>query len=121
MAKESFIRNRIKSVGFAARGAWYLIRTESSIQVQVGISILVTAAGFYFNISTTEWIFQFLAIGVVMGVEGVNTAVEKLSDYIQPEQDPFIGMVKDISAGAVLMTSIAASIVGFIIYFPKIF
>lgn len=121
MAKESFIRNRIKSVGFAARGALFLIRTESSIQVQVVISILVTAAGFYFDISSAEWIYQFLAIGMVMGVEGINTAIEKLSDYIQPERDAFIGMVKDISAGAVLFSSIAASAVGLIIYLPKIF
>ncbi len=121
MPKESFARNRFKSVGFALRGALLLIRTEASIKVQVGIALIITIAGFYYNISATEWILQIFAIGLVMGVEGLNTAVEKIADYIQPEFDEKIGFIKDISAGAVMLVSIAASIIGVIIYFPKIF
>lgn len=121
MPKESFAKNRIKSVGFAVRGALLLIRTEASIKVQVGITVLVTIAGFYYNLSATEWILQIFAIGLVMGIEGMNTAVEKIADYIQPEFDKKIGFIKDISAGAVMLVSIAASIIGVIIYFPKIF
>ncbi|SDL84467.1 diacylglycerol kinase [Kriegella aquimaris] len=121
MPKESFAKNRIRSVGFALRGALLLIRTEASIKVQVGIAIIVTAAGFFYNLSATEWILQIFAIGLVMGIEGINTAVEKIADYIQPEFDEKIGFIKDISAGAVMLVSIAASIIGVIIYFPKIF
>ena len=102
------------------KGAWILVRTEGSIKVQVLIAITVTLAGWYFGINRIEWMLQFLAIGLVMGVEGVNTAIEKLSDYVQPEYDPKIGHIKDISAGAVLITSILASIVGLIIYLPKL-
>lgn len=108
-------------MGFALRGALLLIRTEASIKVQVGIAIIVTAAGFFYNLSATEWILQIFAIGLVMGIEGINTAVEKIADYIQPEFDEKIGFIKDISAGAVMLVSIAASIIGVIIYFPKIF
>ncbi|WP_339705483.1 diacylglycerol kinase family protein [uncultured Kriegella sp.] len=121
MPKESFAKNRIKSVGFALRGALLLIRTEASIKVQVGITVLVTIAGFYYSLSATEWILQIFAIGLVMGIEGMNTAVEKIADYIQPEFDKKIGFIKDISAGAVMLVSIAASIIGVIIYLPKIF
>ncbi|NAS13050.1 diacylglycerol kinase family protein [Poritiphilus flavus] len=121
MAKESFLVNRIKSVGYALKGAILLIRTEGSIKIQVFITLLVTAAGFYYNISATEWILQILAIALVLGIEGLNTAVEKTSDYIQPEFDDKIGFIKDISAGAVMLVSIAATIVGLIIYIPKIF
>ena len=121
MPKESFIRNRIKSVGFALRGALLLIRTEASIQVQVFIAIVMTAAGFYFDISNTEWIVQILTIALIMGTEGLNTAIEKVADYIQPEFDKKIGIIKDVSAGAVMLVSIAATIIGFIIYLPKIF
>jgi diacylglycerol kinase (ATP) len=121
MAKESFIKNRIKSVGFALRGALLLIRTEASIQVQVLIAVVMTAVGFYFDISNTEWIVQILTIAVIMGAEGLNTAIEKMSDYIQPEFDKKIGVIKDVSAGAVMLVSIAATIIGFIIYLPKIF
>jgi diacylglycerol kinase (ATP) len=120
MSKESFFENRLKSIGYALKGAWILIRTEGSIKIQVVIAIGVTLAGWYFGISRTEWMLQFLAIGLVMGVEGVNTAIEKLSDYVQPKFDPKIGHIKDISAGAVLITSVLASIVGLIIYLPRI-
>jgi diacylglycerol kinase (ATP) len=121
MTKESFFRNRVRSVGFATRGAWLLITTESSIKVQIGITILVTLAGFYFDLSSTEWILQILSIALVLGVEGVNTAIEKLSDFIEPKFDPKIGFIKDISAGAVMLVSLAATIVGLIIYVPKFF
>ena len=121
MPKDSFLVNRIKSVGFALRGALLLIRTEASIQVQVFIAVVMTAAGFYFEISSTEWILQILTIAVIMGTEGLNTAVEKISDFVQPEFDEKIGFIKDISAGAVMLVSIAATIIGCIIYLPKIF
>ena len=121
MPKESFLINRIKGVGYALKGAWILVSTESSIQIQAVIALMVTAAGFYYQISSLEWILQLLAIGLVMGVEGVNTAIEKLADFVQPNHDPRIGRVKDISAGAVMIVSLLASIVGLIIYLPRIF
>ena len=121
MPKESFLKNRIRGVGIAFRGAFLLVKTESSIQIQVAIALAVTAAGFYYDISNTEWMAQILAISLVLGVEGLNTAIEKMSDYTQPEFDNKIGFIKDISAGAVLWVSLAAVIVGLIIYLPKIF
>lgn len=121
MPKESFLKNRLKSVGFALHGAALLIRTEASIKIQVFIAIVMTIAGFYFEISNTEWILQILTIAMILGAEGLNTAIEKIADYIQPEFDEKIGFIKDIAAGAVMLVSIAATIVGFIIYLPKIF
>jgi diacylglycerol kinase (ATP) len=58
---------------------------------------LVTIAGFYFNISATEWFFQTLAIGFVMSIEGLNTAVEKIADFIHPNYHERIGFIKDIA------------------------
>mgnify|MGYP000190434515 CR=1 FL=1 len=121
MSESGYARDRIRSVGYALKGAWILLSSEGSIQVQFVIALLMTGAGWFFEISSIEWMFQWLAIGMVMGLEGVNTAVEKLSDYVQPDTDPRIGRLKDISAGAVFMASVAACIVGGIIYFPKIF
>ncbi len=121
MPKESFLVNRIKSVGFALKGAFLLVKTEASIKIQVCLAIIVTILGFYFDISNIEWIVQILAIGLILGAEGLNTAVEKIADYIQPEYDPKIGFIKDVSAGAVMLVAIAATIVGLIIYIPKIF
>lgn len=119
--KESFITNRLKSVGYAFKGALLLLQTEASIKIQFGIAIIMTGAGFYFKISTTEWLFQILAIGIIMSIEGLNTAVEKLADFIHPEHHKKIGIIKDVSAGAVFIAAITAIIIGGIIYVPKLF
>jgi len=117
---EPFIVHRFKSFGYAIKGLLLLLRTESSIQIQFAIGLLVTAAGFYFEISATEWMVQTLTIALVLSVEGLNTAIEKLSDFVHDEFEPRIGFIKDISAGAVLFTAIASLIVALIIYIPKI-
>ena len=121
MPKEPFIINRIKSVGYAFKGLFILLRTESSIKIQFVIGLLMTIAGFYYDISNTEWALQFICIGMVMGIEGVNTSIEKLADFVQPKFDQKIGLIKDISAGAVMAVSIISVIVGCIIYLPKVF
>ncbi len=108
-------------MGYAFKGALLLLKTESSIKIQFFIAILMTIAGFYFNISTYEWIVQCLAIGMVMSVEGINTAIEEIADFMHPEHHIKIGLIKDIAAGAVFIASVFAIIIGFIIYLPKIF
>lgn len=112
---------RLKSISFAVKGAIKLITTEDSIKVQFSIAILMTIAGFYFSISAIEWLFQILSIGLVMSIEGLNTAVEKIADFIHPEYHERIGFIKDISAGAVFFAAITAIVIGLIIYVPKIF
>ncbi|MFY0714664.1 diacylglycerol kinase family protein [Seonamhaeicola sp. NFXS20] len=119
--KESFLVNRLKSVGYAFKGAIYLIKTESSIKIQLIIAILVTIAGFFFNISVTEWILQCIAIALVMSIEGVNTSIEAIADFIHPEHHNKIGIIKDTAAGAVFISAFFAVIIGLIIYIPKIF
>lgn len=119
--KESFLVNRLKSVGYAFKGMVVLIKTESSIKIQLCIAIAITIAGFYFNISKTEWIAQIAMIGLVMSIEGVNTAVEYIADFIHPDHHPKIGLIKDVAAGAVFIASIIATIIAGLIYLPKIF
>ncbi|WP_242094736.1 diacylglycerol kinase [Aestuariivivens sediminicola] len=119
--KESFLVNRLKSIKYACRGALILLRKESSIKLQVLMAALLTIAGFYFNISKTEWLVQILAIGLVISIEGVNTAIEEVANFIHPEFHSKIGFIKDIAAGAVFIAAFFASIVGLIIYLPKVF
>lgn len=116
-----FVSGRIKSVGFAAKGAYKLVTTEHSVMVQFSIMIIMIIAGFYFNISREEWMIQVLAFGLVLAVEGLNTAVEKIADFIHPEFHDKIGFIKDIAAGAVLFAAFSAIAVGTLIYAPKIF
>ena len=119
--KESLLINRLKSVGYALKGAFLLLKTEASIQVQFVIALVVSVAGFYFNITTNEWMIQILAIGLVMSLEGANTAIEEIANFIHPERHDKIGLIKDLAAGAVFIASVFACIVGLIIYLPKIF
>lgn len=99
-------------------GAYKLITTEHSIMVQFFLGVMMTAAGFYFQISKTDWLFQTMAIGLVLGIEGLNTAVEKIADFIHPGFHEKIGFIKDIAAGAVFFAATAAIAVGLIIYVP---
>lgn len=116
----SFFTGRLKSLKFALLGAYKLISTEHSIMAQFSIGVLLTIAGFYFEISKTEWLFQTLAIGLVLSIEGLNTAVEKIADFIHPEFHTRIGFIKDIAAGAVFFAAITAIVIGAIIYIPII-
>ncbi|MEO0037889.1 MAG: hypothetical protein RIQ59_1100 [Bacteroidota bacterium] len=117
---KTFLTGRFKSVGFAFKGALKLISTEHSIMVQTSAAVLLIIAGFYFDISHEEWLIQTLAIGLVLGIEGINTAVEKVADFIHPEFHERIGFIKDISAGAVFFAAMAAIAIFSIIYIPKI-
>lgn len=115
----SFIKGRFKSVGFAIKGAYKLITTEHSVMVQSSLAVLMIIAGFYFEISREEWMIQILAFGLVLSVEALNTAVEKIADFIHPEFHNKIGFIKDIAAGGVMFAAMAAIAVGLLIYVPK--
>lgn len=116
----TFVTGRLKSFKYAFAGAYKLVTTEHSIMVQFSLGIIMTVAGFYFNISKTDWLFQTFAIGLVLSIEGVNTAVEKVADFIHPEFHEKIGFIKDIAAGAVFFAASTAIIVGCTIYYPII-
>lgn len=116
----TYLGRRIKGGGYALKGAYLLLKSEASIQVQSVIAVIVTLAGFYFEISNTEWILQTLAIGLVMGLEGLNTAVEEIADFVHPDLHHKIGLIKDFSAGAVFWGAIAAVIAGCLIYYPYV-
>lgn len=116
---KTFLTGRFKSMGFAFKGAVKLITTEHSVMVQSCLAVLMIIAGFYFEISHEEWLIQTLAIGLVLGIEGLNTAVEKVADFIHPEYHERIGFIKDIAAGAVFFAAMTAIAIGCIIYIPK--
>lgn len=115
----SFLKNRIKGIGIACKGAYLLVTTEASIKVEAGIAVLVTLAGIYVGLTPAEWMLQTLTIGLIISVEGLNTAVEKTVDFMHPQHNEKIGFIKDISAGAVFITALAGIAVGCIIYIPK--
>ncbi len=116
---DSFLKGRIRSLKFAFKGAYLLLTTEHSIIVQFSLGVLVTILGFVMDISAIEWMFQLLAIGMVLVAESLNTGIEKLCDFVHVEYHERIGFIKDISAGAATFAAIIAFIIGLIIYTPK--
>ncbi|MFZ2283183.1 MAG: diacylglycerol kinase family protein [Lutibacter sp.] len=117
--ERNFFLNRIKSIKYAAKGFWILITSEHSIIAQISIAIIMAVMGFLMQISATEWLFQIMAFGFILVAESLNTAIEKMADFIHPEYHKQIGRIKDISAGAVFFAAIIAVIIGLIIYVPK--
>ena len=117
---DGFIKGRLRSMTFALKGMWLLITTEDSIKAQLFFGFIATVLGFYFNISMNEWMLQTLVIGMVLVAEALNTAVEKIADFIHPDYHKKIGFIKDIAAGAPAFAAFASLIIAGIIYLPKI-
>lgn len=106
----------LKSLGHAINGIWSGIADQRNLKVQMAIAAIVIGAGFYLGITTTEWCIILICIALVVGLEMINSAIENLVDLVTLERNPLAGRIKDIAAGAVLMVSIIAVIIGIIIF-----
>ncbi len=114
--KKSFL----KRVGFSFEGLKSAWENESNFKIQVVIAILVIVFGFIFHLSINQWILVVICIGLVLGAELFNTALENLADRITTDYDPIIKTAKDISAAAVLIFAIISATIGLLIFLPKI-
>ncbi|MGI9526316.1 MAG: diacylglycerol kinase family protein [Weeksellaceae bacterium] len=119
--EDSFIIDRLNSIKYALRGAFKLITTESSIMAQSMVFFVFCALGYIVGISSLDWMIQFLCFGLVLTAEGLNTAIEKLCDFVHPDFHDKIGEVKDISAGAVTFAASASFVAACFIYYPYFF
>ncbi len=120
-SSDGFLIGRVKSFRYAFKGAFLLITTEHSVITQSLLAAILIISGFLFHITKTEWLFQVLVIGLVLSIEGLNTAIEKLCDFIHPDYHKHIGFIKDIAAGAVTFAALTAVVVVLIIYSPYIY
>lgn len=117
--KTSDMVKRALSFKYAFNGIKTAIKTQANMRIHLIAAFLVTAMGFYFKISNAEWILVVMAIGFVISAELFNSALEFLTDLVSPEQNNTAGKVKDIAAGAVLISAISAAIIGLIIFLPR--
>lgn len=83
-------------------------------------TLLVIAAGFAVRLPLDEWRWIVVAVAFVWIAEALNTAIERLADAVTVERDENIGLAKDVAAGAVLIASLAAAIIGIMIFSPRI-
>ncbi|MEM9859091.1 MAG: diacylglycerol kinase [Bacteroidota bacterium] len=117
--KDSLAKN-VKSYRYAGKGILHVLIFENNFKYQVIAGVLAVTVGYLLNISTIEWVVIIVMIGLVLMAEMFNTALEKLCDHLHPEEHTAIGLVKDISAGAVLIAAIAAALIGTIVFLPKL-
>lgn len=112
------VHKRLKSFTYAWKGIHSFLRTEHNAWIHCSAIIIVTAAGFLFGITRTEWLILLLCFGIVLAAEALNTAIERLVNMVSPDYHPIAGDVKDIAAGAVLICAITAAIIGLVIFIP---
>ena len=121
MTTEKFsITKRLKSFGHAFNGLKTAFKGEHNLRIHLVAVILVVILGIYFKIEIVEWTILTLTIGFVIAMELLNSSIENLADYACKEQHPMIKKVKDIAAGAVLVSAISALIVGLLVFIPKL-
>lgn len=118
MFSKKIIGERLKSLVFASKGLWILVLKEDSFKYQLLGCLLAILAGFYFEINKAEWLAQLGIMALVLGLEGLNTAIEELADFVQAHQDKAIAKVKDLAAGAVLIAGLFALVIALVIYIP---
>lgn len=109
-----------KAVQYALIGL-SCIRSERSLRIEIACAILVAILGITLQISRIEWMFISLAIALVIGLELINTSIEKLATKVKKEKDDDIKAVKDIAATAVLIACIISVIIGALIFVPRIY
>lgn len=114
------IKERLQSFKFALKGIRLLFLSETNARIHLAFTFLVIAGGLFFSVSWTEWCLLVLAITMVLCAEGMNTAIEYLTDLVSPNFHELAGKTKDVAAGAVLIAAIGAAVLGCMIFLPKI-
>lgn len=111
---------RVKSTNNAWRGFVVFIKTTHNFWLQIVFSVLAIYLGLVLKISGIEWAIIVFTMGLVIVSEILNTAFEIDIDLTSPTFHPYARDTKDLAAGAVLFSTLIASIIGLIIFLPKI-
>lgn len=113
-------RNILESFRFALVGLWYALRTQRNTRIHLSIAAAVVVVGLCLNLSHVQWAVLTLTIGFVLVSEMLNTVAETLVDLISPGYHPLAKVVKDVTAGAVLLTAIVSVVVGLLVLGPPL-
>jgi diacylglycerol kinase (ATP) len=109
----------MRSFGYAFRGVAMMLALQANARIHALATVVVVVAGFLVGLKSWEWCAVVGAIGLVWTAEGLNTALEALTDLVSPGEHPLAGRAKDVAAGAVLCAAIAAVVIGAIVFVPK--
>ena len=108
----------LKSFTYAFRGLGKTLKEEQNLQIQSIAGLVVIILGWYFRIEVEEWLILILVIGLVILMEIINSAIERITDVLKPRLDNYVKEIKDIMAAAVMLASVIAVTVGLIIFLP---
>ncbi len=111
---------RIRSFRYAGQGIGLILKSQHNAWIHAAATIIAFIASNLLGISRQEWCIIVLACAAVWTAEALNTAFEHLADATTKEFHPIIGQAKDVAAGAVLITAIAAVVVGVLVFGPYI-
>ena len=109
---------RLRGVRHAIAGILRMIRCQHNAWIHLAATVVVLTAAFLFRVTPADWCWIILAISIVWTAEALNTAFEFLADAASPEFHPLVRDAKDVAAGAVLITAIAAAVIGGVIFWP---
>lgn len=112
-------RGFLRSFVFAFRGVRLASRGRN-FRVMFALAVAASALGFAVGLTRGEWIAIVLCIAVVLAAESVNSAIEALADTVHPDRHPGIAATKDLAAGASLLLSLSAAIVGVLVFWPHV-
>ena len=114
------LRKLIRSFGYAFKGIGYATATQLNFRVHLVATLVAVYLGYALHISVNEWQWVVLTITLVFVTELLNTAIETLVDLVSPEFNEKAGRVKDVAAGAVVITALFAVINALFIFLPKV-
>jgi len=109
---------RVRGLRHAIAGILRMIRCQHNAWIHALATVVTLAAAFLLRISAADWCWIILAISIVWTAEALNTAFEFLADAASPEFHPLVRDAKDVAAGAVLFTAVAAGVIGAIVFWP---
>ncbi len=112
------IKKFLKSLGHAIDGLSYALAHEKNFRIEIVVAILVISFIFIFRVKSWEAIVLILMIMWVLIAELINTVLERVVDILKPRIHPYAHLIKDLMAGAVLISSVVAVVVGIIIFYP---
>lgn len=114
-------KNFVQSCKYAVAGILYCLRSQRNIKIQAGAACLALAAAWHFQLSPVEWMLLVLTIAVVMAAEMINTALETVVDLVSPDYNLLAKIAKDAAAGAVLVMAVMSVVVGYLLFFHRVF
>jgi len=110
----------VKSFKHAFQGLFHALINEPNFRVQLVIVSLAVYFGKKFEITNTEWSILTISLGLLLTAEIVNTVVEELMDHFVKEEDPIVKIIKDLSAGFVLISAISTALILFLTFGHRI-